>query len=64
VKIDGMVVEEQRLLMVMYLYMEKYQRLPYNGTLGEAGREEYQKIAGEDRLPKKPGEAGMNQGFW
>jgi len=29
--------------------MERYQRLPYFGTLREAGREEDQEIAGEDR---------------
>jgi hypothetical protein len=29
--------------------MERYQRLPYFGTLGETGREEDQEIAGEDR---------------
>jgi hypothetical protein len=40
--------------------MEKYQRPPYTGTLGEAGREEDQRIAGEDRLPKKRGEVGMS----
>jgi hypothetical protein len=40
--------------------MLKYQKLPYNGTLREAGREEDQKIAGEDRLSKKQGEAGMH----
>jgi hypothetical protein len=40
--------------------MDKYQRLPYNGTLRKAGREENQKIVGEDRLSKKRGEAGMN----
>jgi hypothetical protein len=40
--------------------MEKYQRLPYNGTLREAGREKDQPIAGEDRLSKKLGEVGMN----
>jgi hypothetical protein len=39
--------------------MEKYQKLPYNGTLREAGREEDQKIAGEDQLSKKRVEAGM-----
>jgi hypothetical protein len=39
--------------------MEKYQRLPYNKTLRETGREEDHKIAGEDRLSKKQGEAGM-----
>jgi hypothetical protein len=39
---------------------EKYRRPPYNGTLREAGREEDQRIAGEDRLSKKRVEAGMN----
>ena len=29
--------------------MERYQRLPYFGTLRETGREEDQEIAGEDR---------------
>jgi hypothetical protein len=43
-----MVVEEQRLLMVTFLYKVKYQRVSYNGTLREAGREEDQKIVGED----------------
>jgi hypothetical protein len=28
--------------------MERYQRLPYFGTLKETGREEDQEIAGED----------------
>jgi hypothetical protein len=40
--------------------MEKYQRLSYNETLKEAGREEDQKIAEEDRLSKKLGKAGIN----
>jgi hypothetical protein len=40
--------------------MGKYQRPPYNRTFREAGREEDKKIAGEDRLSKKWGEAGMN----
>jgi hypothetical protein len=40
--------------------MEKYQRLPYNGTLREAGREVDHTIVGEDRLSKKRGEVGMN----
>jgi hypothetical protein len=44
--------------------MKKYQRLPYNGTLKEAGREKYQRIAGEDQLSKKWEEVGMNEGFW
>jgi hypothetical protein len=29
--------------------MERYQRLPYFGTLRETGREEDQEIAGEDQ---------------
>jgi hypothetical protein len=29
--------------------MEKYQRLPYFGTLKETGKEEDQKTAGEDQ---------------
>jgi len=28
--------------------MERYQRLPYSGTLRETGREEDQETAGED----------------
>jgi hypothetical protein len=36
--------------------MGKYQRPPYNGTLKEAGREEDQRIAGDDWLSKKRGE--------
>jgi hypothetical protein len=32
----------------------------YYGILKEAGIEEDQRIAGEDRLTKKRGEAGMN----
>jgi hypothetical protein len=40
--------------------MGKYQRPPYYGILRDAGREEDQRIAGEDRLSKKRGEAGMN----
>jgi hypothetical protein len=40
--------------------MGKYQRTPYYGILGEAGREEDLRIAGEDRLSKKRVEAGMN----
>jgi hypothetical protein len=40
--------------------LEKYQRPPYNGTLREAGREEDQKLAGEDRLSKMRGEVAMN----
>jgi hypothetical protein len=39
--------------------MEKHQRLPYSGTIREAGREEHQKIVGEDRLSKMQGEVGM-----
>jgi hypothetical protein len=42
--------------------MGKYQRPPYNETLKEAGREEDQRIAGEDRLSKKRGEVGINYG--
>jgi hypothetical protein len=30
--------------------LEKYQKPPYYGTLREAGREEDEKIVGEDRL--------------
>jgi len=33
--------------------MERYQRLPYFGTLRETGREEDREIAGEDRLSRK-----------
>jgi hypothetical protein len=40
--------------------MGKYQRLPYNGTLREAARQEDQRTAGEDRLSKKQREAGTN----
>jgi hypothetical protein len=40
--------------------MEKYQRLPSNGTLRKAGREEDQKVVGEDQLSKKQGKVGMN----
>jgi hypothetical protein len=40
--------------------MGKCQRPPYRGILMEAGREEDQKIAAEDRLSKELGEAGMN----
>jgi hypothetical protein len=39
--------------------MRNCQRLPYNGILGEAAREEDQRIPGEDQLSKKQGEAGM-----
>jgi hypothetical protein len=35
---------------------EKYQRPPYNGTLGEAARQEDQKVVAEDQLSKKRGE--------
>jgi hypothetical protein len=38
----------------------KYQRLPYYGILREAGREEDQRIAGEDHFSKKRAEAGTN----
>jgi len=40
--------------------MERYQRLPYFGTLRETGREEDREIAREDRLSRKWVEAGMN----
>jgi hypothetical protein len=40
--------------------MEKYKRPPYNGTLREAGREEDQKVVGEDWLSKKRREVRMN----
>jgi hypothetical protein len=40
--------------------MGKYQRPPYYGILREAGREEDLRTAGEDRLPKRRLEAGMN----
>jgi hypothetical protein len=40
--------------------MGNYQRLPYYGILKEAGREEDQRITGEDRLSKNRVEAGMN----
>jgi hypothetical protein len=40
--------------------MGKYQRPPYYGILRKAGREEDLRIAGEDRLSKKQGEAGKN----
>jgi len=33
--------------------MEKYQRLPYFGTLKETGREEERKTAGEERKTEK-----------
>jgi hypothetical protein len=32
--------------------MERYQKLPYFGTLKEAGREEDREIAGEDQLTR------------
>jgi hypothetical protein len=35
--------------------MEKYQRPPCSGNLREAGREEDQKIFGEDRVIKEVG---------
>jgi hypothetical protein len=35
-------------------------RLPYYGTLRQAGREEDKKIVGEVRLSKKRGEVGNN----
>jgi hypothetical protein len=44
--------------------MGKYQKPPYCGTLKEAGREENQRLAGEDRLSKKQAEARMNYGSW
>jgi hypothetical protein len=44
--------------------MGKYQKLPYYGTLKEAGREEDLRLVGEDRSPKKWVEAGMNYGSW
>jgi hypothetical protein len=40
--------------------MGKYQRPPYYGILRDAGREEDQRIAGEDRSSKKREEDGMN----
>jgi hypothetical protein len=36
----------------------------YYGTLKEAGREEDQRLAGEDRSPKKWVEFGTNYGSW
>jgi hypothetical protein len=42
----------------------KYQKLPYYGTLTEAGREDDLRLAGEDRLSKKRLEAGVNYGSW
>jgi hypothetical protein len=38
----------------------KYQRPPNYGIAKEAGGKEDLRIAGEDRLSKKPVEAGMN----
>jgi hypothetical protein len=40
--------------------MGKYQRPAYFGILREAGREEYQRISGEDRLSKKRRGEGIN----
>ena len=40
--------------------MERYQRLPYFGTLRETGREEDRETAGEDQESRKRVEAGMN----
>jgi hypothetical protein len=40
--------------------MERYQKLPYFGTLKAAGREEDRGIAGEDQLIRKRVEAGTN----
>jgi hypothetical protein len=40
--------------------MERYQRLPYFGTLRETGREVDQETAGDDRCSGKQVEAGMN----
>jgi hypothetical protein len=40
--------------------MEKYESLPYNRTLREAGGVEGQKIVGENWLPEKRGEDGVN----
>jgi hypothetical protein len=37
-------------------------RTSYYGTLKEAGREEEQRLAGEDRLSKKRVEAEINYG--
>jgi hypothetical protein len=51
--LDGLVTHLEKM-------MEKYQRLPYNKTLREAGKEEDQKIFGEDRLLNKRGEVEMN----
>jgi hypothetical protein len=43
--------------------MEKHQRPPYNGTLRESGREEDQKIFGEDRLSEKVGKSWNELSF-
>jgi hypothetical protein len=40
--------------------MGKYQRPAYYGILRKAGREEYHRIAGEDRLSKKRREVEIN----
>jgi hypothetical protein len=40
--------------------MERYQRLPYFGTLRVTGREDDQETAGEDRQSRKGVDAGMN----
>jgi hypothetical protein len=40
--------------------MGKYQRPPYYGIVREAGRDEDQRIAGEDRLSKERVEAEIN----
>jgi hypothetical protein len=40
--------------------MGKYQRPPYCRIVKETGTEEDLRIAGEGRLSKKRGEAGMN----
>ena len=40
--LDGSVIHKEK-------RMERYQRLPYFGTLRETGREEDREIAGEDR---------------
>jgi hypothetical protein len=41
--------------------MDKYQRPPYNGNFREAGREEGQKMDGEDQLSRKSEEAGITK---
>jgi hypothetical protein len=51
--LDGLVTHYEKMT-------EKYQKLPYNRTLREAGREDNQKVVGKDGLSKKRGEAGMN----